>query len=51
MPDFIPDIDSVCEPGDAAAAHDMANFTLGPREVICPTCWLIHQPGRCPNAD
>lgn len=26
---------------------DMAEFTVGPKEVLCTTCWLVHRPGRC----
>ena len=25
----------------------LADFTLGPLEVFCTTCFLFHRPGRC----
>jgi hypothetical protein len=41
------DFDNVAEPGDKAAEYEMADFTVGPLEIFCNDCHLIHRPGQC----
>lgn len=33
------------ERGFSADPIDMADFTVGPREILCTKCYLIHRPG------
>lgn len=30
--------------GYSADTVDLAAFTLGPREVLCDKCWMMHRP-------
>ncbi|MBV9872057.1 MAG: hypothetical protein JO214_15690 [Frankiaceae bacterium] len=44
-----PYIDQMPEPPQrgpgSADTLNLADFTVGEREVICSTCWLVHRPG------
>lgn len=45
-PDMPEDWNDGRGPGSADAI-DMDEFTIGPREALCTTCWLIHPEGKC----